>query len=72
MRINAEKDRIEKYKSVAQNWARWYYVICKRLSVQNLEEVEHAQYILDYMRNVIESGKNHLLLSYFTKVNSFI
>lgn len=58
MRINAEKDRIEKYKSVAQSNARAYYVICKRLSLLNLEEVVHAQYILDYMRNVIENGMN--------------
>jgi hypothetical protein len=56
MRINAEKERIEKYKNVAQTCARTYYIICKRLSLLNLEEVEHAQYILDYMKNVIESG----------------
>lgn len=64
MRINAEKERIEKYKQVAQNCAKTYYIICKRLSIMNLEEVEHAQYILDYMRNVIERGheftKKHL------------
>jgi len=56
MRINAEKERIERFKTVAQNCARTYYIICKRLSMHNLEEVEHAQYILDYMKNVIESG----------------
>ena len=57
MRINAEKDRIQNFKHIAQTCAKTYYVICKRLSLLNLEEVEHAQYILDYMRNVIESGK---------------
>ena len=56
MRINAEKDRIQQFKHIAQTCAKIYYVICKRLSLLNLEEVEHAQYILDYMRNVIESG----------------
>lgn len=62
MRINAEKDRIQMYKKVAQTCARTYYIICKRLSLLNLEEVEHAQYILDYMRNVIESGTLSLFL----------
>ena len=63
MRINAEKDRIEKYKKVAERCARTYYIICKRLSLLNLEEVQHAQYILDYMKNVIETGNE------FTKIH---
>lgn len=56
MRLNAERERIDKYKKVAETSARTYYIICKRLSLINLEEVEHAQYIMDYMKNVIESG----------------
>ncbi|CAI2381534.1 unnamed protein product [Moneuplotes crassus] len=67
MRINAEKDRIEQYKKVAETCARTYYVICKRLSLLNLEEVQHAQYILDYMKNVIESGKE-FTKAYWIKV----
>lgn len=64
MRINAEKDRIEKFKGVAHSLARKYYIICKKLSMANLEESVHAQYFLDYMRNIIENGLENFKIEY--------
>ena len=64
MRINAEKDRIDKYRAVAQSLARKYYIIWKKLSMANLEESVHAQYILDYMKNIIESGIHSFKIEY--------
>ena len=58
------KIELRNIKRVAQSQARKYYILCKKLSLANLEESVHAQYILDYMRNIIESGVQNFKIEY--------
>jgi hypothetical protein len=57
MRINAEKERINIYKTIISKEGQIYYSVIQYIFDANLEISRYTYFILDFIKTVIESGE---------------
>ncbi|CDW76898.1 UNKNOWN [Stylonychia lemnae] len=57
IRIECELDRVENFKFISNQGTMMYYDLCQKLVDAKLDQRLPCQYVMDYMKNLLEKGQ---------------
>ena len=68
MRMEAEMERVGKYKQVALEYVTKYYDVCDKLVDLKLDQKPTCQFLMDYLRHLLQCGQYPLTPSHLSAI----